>query len=66
MRSRGSGDADLYVKKGGGLSLDSYHCRPFLEGNGESCSFDDDEGGTYEIWVHAYQTYRDVTLQISR
>jgi hypothetical protein len=34
----GTGDADLYVRKGGAPTLTSYDCRPYQGGSAESCS----------------------------
>ncbi|WP_299494034.1 endonuclease [uncultured Shewanella sp.] len=58
----GSGDADLYVKKGSTPTTSSYDCAPYLQGNDESCSFSSVSAGTYYITVLAYESYSGVTL----
>jgi len=61
--SGGSGDADLYVKFGSPPTTSSYDCRPYLNGNNETCSFDPSQTGTYYVMMRGYQTYAGVTLQ---
>ncbi|WP_223670133.1 M4 family metallopeptidase [Kangiella shandongensis] len=56
----GSGDADLYVRKGSEPTDSSYDCRPYKNGNEESCS--GSGGGTYYIRVKAYSSFSGVTL----
>lgn len=63
--SGGSGDADLYVRKGSRPSTSSYDCRPYENGNNESCSFNSSVPGTWHIGVRAYSTYNNVTLTYS-
>ena len=57
----GSGDADLYVKFGSAPSDGSYDCRPYDNGNSETCDMTD-TGGVYYIRVKAYSTFSGVTL----
>ncbi len=63
--SGGSGDADLYVRFGSQPTAQSYDCRPFRDGNSETCSFDVPRQGTYFIAVSAYRAYQGVTLNAS-
>lgn len=58
--SGGSGDADLYIKKGSNPTESSYDCRPFKDGNSESCSLS--EPGTYHIMLKAYKDYSGISL----
>jgi xanthomonalisin len=58
----GTGDADLYVKRGSAPTTSSYDCRPYVSGNTESCTTASPTAGTYYIMVRAYQTYTGVTL----
>lgn len=58
--SGGSGDADLYVKKGSMPTDSSYDCRPYRNGNSESCS--GNGSGTYYVRVKAYSSFANVTL----
>jgi len=60
--SGGSGDADLYVKFGSEPTTSSYDCRPYLNGNNETCSFSSAQVGTYYVMVRAYSTYSGVSL----
>ena len=58
----GSGDADLYVKRGAAPTTSSYDCRPYLAGNSETCTFNSPVTATYYVGVRAYSTYSGVTL----
>jgi PKD repeat protein len=61
--SGGTGDADLYVRKGSAPTTSSYTCRPYLTGNNETCTISSPTvGATYYVGVHAYATYSGVTL----
>jgi PKD repeat protein len=60
--SGGTGDADLYVKRGSAPTTSSYDCRPYLVGNSETCNISSTTGGTYYIMVRAYSSYTGVTL----
>ncbi len=60
--SGGSGDADLYVNFGSQSSTSNYDCRPYLNGNNESCSFSNPAAGTWYIDIRAYRTFSGVTL----
>jgi Zn-dependent metalloprotease len=60
--SGGSGDADLYVKKGSAPTTSSYDCRPYKTGNTESCSFSG-ASGTYYIKVRGYTAFSGVSLK---
>ncbi|MGX5172991.1 S8 family peptidase [Aliikangiella sp. IMCC44653] len=59
--SGGSGDADLYVKFGSAPTDSSYDCRPYRNGNNETCNMSN-TGGTYYVRVKAYSTFSGVTL----
>ena len=56
----GSGDADLYVRKGTAPTDSTYDCRPYRNGNNESCSGSGE--GTYYVRVKAYSSFSGVTL----
>src|SRR5690606_13912096 len=58
----GSGDADLYVRRGAAPTTSSYLCRPYLSGNTETCSWSAPTAGTYYVRVRAYSTFSGVTL----
>lgn len=59
--SGGSGDADLYVRYGSQPTTSTYDCRPYRNGNNESCSLTA-QAGTYHIMLRGYQSYSGVTL----
>ncbi|SEA16577.1 S8 family peptidase [Microbulbifer marinus] len=60
--SGGSGDADLYVKFGSAPTTSSYDCRPYLNGNNETCSISNVQTGTYHVMVRAYSSFSGVSL----
>ncbi|MCX7552566.1 endonuclease [Marinicella sp. S1101] len=60
--SGGSGDADLYVKFGSQPTTSSYDCRPWLNGNNETCTISNIQAGTYHVMVRAYASYSGVNL----
>ncbi|AOE49076.1 S8 family peptidase [Kangiella sediminilitoris] len=57
----GSGDADLYVKFGSAPTTSSYDCRPYRNGNTESCDFTA-QAGTYYVMVRGYTSYSNASL----
>ncbi|WP_113063542.1 M4 family metallopeptidase [Oleiagrimonas sp. MCCC 1A03011] len=61
--SGGSGDADLYVKLGSEPTLSSYDCRPYKNGNSESCSFSSPSTSTYYVKLYGYSSYSGVSLK---
>ncbi len=63
--SGGTGDADLYVKFGSAPTTSSWDCRPYKNGNSETCTFNNPSGGTYHINVRAYSTFSGVNLSVS-
>lgn len=58
----GSGDADLYVRFGAEPTFSVYDCRPFRNGNNETCQFDNPSEGRWYVMVHAYTPYSGATL----
>ncbi len=60
--SGGSGDADLYVRFGGEPTLNTYDCRPWRNGNNETCTVDNVQAGTYYVMVQAYSSFSGVRL----
>ena len=58
----GTGDADLYVRRTAKPTQQSYDCRPYLNGNNESCTITNPVAGTYYISIRAYQTYSGVSI----
>jgi len=62
--SGGSGDADLYVNYGSASTSSNYLCRPYKNGNEESCQFDNPQAGTWYIDLQGYRAASGVTLTI--
>ncbi|UTW07823.1 S8 family peptidase [Pseudomonas benzenivorans] len=60
--SGGSGDADLYVRFGSVPTTGSYDCRPYRNGNNETCTFASPQAGTYHVMVRGYSSYSGVSL----
>lgn len=60
--SGGTGDADLYVRRGSAPTDGAYDCRPYRSGNSESCSFANPGAGTWYVRVKAYQGFSGVSL----
>ncbi|MDQ0010127.1 pseudolysin/vibriolysin [Luteibacter jiangsuensis] len=63
VTSGGTGDADLYVKFGSAPTTSSYNCRPYLNGNNETCTFAAPQAGTYYVKVRGYTTFSGVSLK---
>ena len=61
--SGGSGDVDLYVRPGSRPTTTTYLCRPYLNGNNETCTIPNTAAGDYYIMLRAYTTYAGVTLR---
>ncbi|WP_257325311.1 S8 family peptidase [Pseudoalteromonas rhizosphaerae] len=60
--SGGSGDADLFVKFGSQPTGSSYDCRPYKNGNAETCTFNNPQAGIWHMSVNAYKTFAGLTL----
>ena len=58
----GSGDADLYVKKGSKPTTATFDCRPYLTGNNETCTFSNPAAADYYVMLNGYATFSGVTL----
>ncbi len=63
--SGGSGDADLYVKRGSAPTTASYDCRPYVGGNNESCDFATPGTGIWHVMIRGYSAFSGVTLVAS-
>ncbi|MDR8015149.1 S8 family serine peptidase [Ectopseudomonas guguanensis] len=60
--SGGSGDADLYTRLGSQPTTSQWTCRPYLEGNQETCIQENPAAGTWHIGVMGYSSFSGVTL----
>ncbi|HEX6640786.1 MAG TPA: M4 family metallopeptidase [Thermoanaerobaculia bacterium] len=63
VMSGGSGDADMYVKRGTQPTSSSYDYRPYLNGNNESVTVTNPVAGDWYISLYAYSTFSSVTLK---
>ncbi len=63
--SGGTGDCDLYVRRGSAPSLSHYHYRPFLPGNEESVTVSHPAEDDWYIMLRGSEAYSGVTLVAS-
>nr|WP_255682218.1 PPC domain-containing protein [Luteimonas sp. BDR2-5] len=60
--SGGTGDGDLYVRRGAAPTTTAYDCRPYRTGNAETCTFSSPQAGTWHVQYRGYSAYSGVTL----
>ncbi|MFO1253090.1 MAG: PKD domain-containing protein [Inhella sp.] len=60
----GTGDADLYLRKGSAPDKSNYGCRSWASSNTESCSLTVTAGDTVHIGVNAYKAFSGLTLSL--
>lgn len=65
VMSGGSGDADLYVKRGSGPTKTNYDCRSWNQGNSEECKISSPQSGKYYVLLDNYTNFNGVTLTAS-
>lgn len=63
VMSGGTGDGDLYVKRGSQPTSSSYDYRPYLNGNNESVTVTNPAAGDWYISIYAYSTFSSVSLK---
>lgn len=61
----GTGDVDLYTRRDTLPTTTVYDCRPYLEGNTETCTFTNPIAGRYYTTLYAYSAYSGVNLLAS-
>lgn len=61
----GKGDADLYVRKYFVPTTSQYTCRPYKDGNKESCKLTSLVPGEWRILVKGYSSFSGVSLKAS-
>ncbi len=61
--SGGTGDADLYVKRGALPETNSYDCRPYKSGNAETCEFTNPVAGDWFVMIQAYSSYSGLSIK---
>lgn len=60
-----TGDADLYVRRGGLPRLNLYECASYTETGNESCSVSSPESGTWFIRIEGYDPYSAGRLTVT-
>ncbi len=63
--SGGTGDVDLYIRRGALPQEFVYDCRPFLPGNEETCTVASPAAGYWYIMLRGHAAYADVRLVAS-
>lgn len=63
VMSGGTGDADMYVKRGAQPTSSVYDYRPYLTGNAETVNVTNPVAGDWYISLYAYSTFASVTLK---
>ncbi len=58
----GSGDADLYLRYNNPPTLSEYTCRPYIDGNYESCILPHAGAGTWHIMIRGYRDFYGLSL----
>ena len=62
VTSGGTGDMDMYVKFGSAPTDSVYDCRPYANGNAETCNIATAQAGTYNVRLKAFSSYTGVSL----
>jgi serine protease len=62
VTSGGTGDMDMYVRFGSAPTDTVYDCRPYANGNAETCNIATAQVGTYYVRLKAYSSYTGVSL----
>jgi serine protease len=60
--SGGTGDADLYVRFNAQPTTSQWSCRPFVDGNNETCTVAAPAAGTWHVMIRGFAAYSGVTL----
>src|SRR6185503_1012276 len=63
VMSGGTGDGDLYVKRGAQPTLTVYDYRPYLNGNNETVNVTNPVAGDWYISIYAYSTFASVSIK---
>ena len=63
VMSGGTGDGDLYVKRGSQPTSSSYDYRPYLSGNNETVNVTNPVAGDWFISIYAYSTFSGVSIK---
>jgi hypothetical protein len=60
--SGGTGDCDLYVRRGSPPTTSSWDYRPFLGGNNESVDVGNPNSGDWYVLLYGFESYSSLTL----
>jgi len=63
--SGGTGDADMYIRRGAQPTSSTYDCRPYKSGNNETCAFTNPTADTWHIGVYGYSAASGVSLNVT-
>lgn len=63
--SGGTGDADMYIRRGSQPTTSTYDCRPYKSGNSEACSFTNPTADTWHIGIYGYSAASGVSLDVT-
>ena len=58
----GTGDADLYVRRGSQPTQQQFDCRPFQGGNDEFCTIDAPAAGSWFVSLRGFAAYSGASL----
>lgn len=61
--SGGTGDVDLYLRLNGAPTATAFNCRPYIDGNYETCTIANPAAGRWYIMLNGYNAYSGVTLK---
>ena len=63
--SGGTGDADMYIRRGSQPTSSTYDCRPYKSGNTEACAFTNPVADTWHIGIYGYSAASGVSLDVT-
>ncbi|MFC4726685.1 S8 family serine peptidase [Coralloluteibacterium thermophilus] len=58
----GTGDLDLYVRQGSEVTPLLYDCRPYEDGNDETCAFENPAPGPWHVALYGFTAFDGATL----
>jgi hypothetical protein len=61
--SGGAGDADLYVRFAAKPTTSTFNCRPFVNGNNETCTISNPSAGDWYVMIRGFAAFSGVTLK---
>ncbi|WP_085296730.1 S8 family serine peptidase [Cognaticolwellia mytili] len=63
--SGGTGDADLFIKKGSNPTSSSHDCKSENSNNSESCAFTNPTAGKWHIGIYGYRAATGISLNVT-